>query len=77
MSQMEFDEKELRKEISYAIKNIHGVRQVVPPWNQTSAHICLLPCLSVCVHSRPTVFFCFQVSPSSVLSLLSTCVVCL
>lgn len=25
---MEFDEKELRKEISYAIKNIHGVRQV-------------------------------------------------
>lgn len=28
LSQMEFDEKELRKEISYAIKNIHGVRQV-------------------------------------------------
>lgn len=27
---MEFDEKELRKEISYAIKNIHGVRQVEP-----------------------------------------------
>ncbi|KAJ0050429.1 hypothetical protein NL108_003650, partial [Boleophthalmus pectinirostris] len=26
---MEFDEKELRKEISYAIKNIHGVRQVL------------------------------------------------
>ncbi|KPP67531.1 dynamin-2-like [Scleropages formosus] len=25
---MEFDEKELRREISYAIKNIHGVRQV-------------------------------------------------
>ncbi|KAI5615718.1 dynamin 1a isoform X4 [Silurus asotus] len=24
---MEFDEKELRKEISYAIKNIHGIRQ--------------------------------------------------
>ncbi len=24
---MEFDEKELRREISYAIKNIHGVRQ--------------------------------------------------
>ena len=23
---MEYDEKELRKEISYAIKNIHGVR---------------------------------------------------
>lgn len=27
---MEFEEKELRKEISYAIKNIHGVRQVRP-----------------------------------------------
>jgi hypothetical protein len=27
---MEFDEKDLRREISYAIKNIHGVRQV--PW---------------------------------------------
>uniref|UniRef100_A0A8D0CZJ2 Interferon-induced GTP-binding protein Mx n=1 Tax=Sander lucioperca TaxID=283035 RepID=A0A8D0CZJ2_SANLU len=26
---MEFDEKELRKEISYAIKNIHGVRQAL------------------------------------------------
>lgn len=26
--QMEFDEKDLRREISYAIKNIHGVRQV-------------------------------------------------
>lgn len=27
-SQMEFDEKELRREISYAIKNIHGIRHV-------------------------------------------------
>ena len=26
--QMEFDERELRKEISYAIKNLHGVRFV-------------------------------------------------
>lgn len=26
--QMEFDEKELRREISYAIKNIHGIRHV-------------------------------------------------
>lgn len=26
---MEFDEKDLRREISYAIKNIHGVRQVL------------------------------------------------
>lgn len=25
---MEFDEKELRREISYAIKNIHGIRHV-------------------------------------------------
>ena len=24
--QIEFDEKELRKEITYAIKNIHGIR---------------------------------------------------
>lgn len=29
--QMEFDEKELRREISYAIKNIHGIRHVSPP----------------------------------------------
>lgn len=29
--QMEFDEKELRREISYAIKNIHGIRHVRPP----------------------------------------------
>jgi len=28
---MEFDEKELRKEISYAIKNIHGIRHVLGP----------------------------------------------
>lgn len=28
-AQMEFDEKDLRREISYAIKNIHGVRQVL------------------------------------------------
>lgn len=27
-AQMEFDEKDLRREISYAIKNIHGVRHV-------------------------------------------------
>ncbi|NWQ99291.1 DYN3 protein, partial [Paradoxornis webbianus] len=27
---MEFNEKELRREISYAIKNIHGIRQVLP-----------------------------------------------
>uniref|UniRef100_A0A8L0DQ01 dynamin GTPase n=1 Tax=Oncorhynchus mykiss TaxID=8022 RepID=A0A8L0DQ01_ONCMY len=33
---MEFDEKELRREISYAIKNIHGVRQV-----QTA--LCVVP----------------------------------
>lgn len=29
--QMEFDEKELRREISYAIKNIHGIRHVLGP----------------------------------------------
>uniref|UniRef100_A0A8C3IPS2 dynamin GTPase n=1 Tax=Chrysemys picta bellii TaxID=8478 RepID=A0A8C3IPS2_CHRPI len=27
---MEFDEKELRREISYAIKNIHGIRHILP-----------------------------------------------
>lgn len=27
-SQIVFDEKELRREISHAIKNVHGVRQV-------------------------------------------------
>ncbi|TSL28285.1 Dynamin-1 [Bagarius yarrelli] len=33
---MEFDEKELRKEISYAIKNIHGIRHVIcPPFLDT------------------------------------------
>uniref|UniRef100_A0AAX7UR50 Interferon-induced GTP-binding protein Mx n=1 Tax=Astatotilapia calliptera TaxID=8154 RepID=A0AAX7UR50_ASTCA len=42
---MEFDEKELRKEISYAIKNIHGVRQVEPGCEKTP-HICLLTCLT-------------------------------
>ena len=26
--QMEFDEKELRREITYAIKNIHGIRYI-------------------------------------------------
>lgn len=34
---MEFNEKELRREISYAIKNIHGIRQVHPyfqGWSQ-------------------------------------------
>lgn len=29
LTQMEFDEKELRREISYAIKNIHGIRHVL------------------------------------------------
>ncbi|TRY57163.1 hypothetical protein DNTS_003260 [Danionella cerebrum] len=39
---MEFDEKELRKEISYAIKNIHGIRHLLklvltrPMMNQSS-----------------------------------------
>lgn len=28
LSQIVFDEKELRREISHAIKNVHGVRQV-------------------------------------------------
>ena len=38
MPQMEFDEKELRKEISYAIKNIHGVRQVHAVWHPPHTH---------------------------------------
>ncbi|CAG06088.1 unnamed protein product [Tetraodon nigroviridis] len=36
---MEFDEKELRKEISYAIKNIHGVRQVLLPPDSAAAFL--------------------------------------
>lgn len=31
---MEFDEKELRREISYAIKNIHGIRHVWGPGSE-------------------------------------------
>ncbi len=30
VTQIVFDEKELRREISHAIKNVHGVRQVKP-----------------------------------------------
>lgn len=30
LSQIAFDEKDLRREISHAIKNVHGVRQVGP-----------------------------------------------
>ncbi|KAB1259862.1 Dynamin-2 [Camelus dromedarius] len=36
---MEFDEKDLRREISYAIKNIHGVRQV--PRGELPCSLCL------------------------------------
>lgn len=38
-SQMEFDEKDLRREISYAIKNIHGVRQVPRGESPCSVHL--------------------------------------
>lgn len=37
---MEFDEKDLRREISYAIKNIHGVRQVLRGELPGSLHLC-------------------------------------
>lgn len=47
---MEFDEKELRKEISYAIKNIHGVRQVETACKQ---HIVLQPSLFIPLLSCP------------------------
>ena len=40
--QIEFDEKELRKEITYAIKNIHGIRFVMLP-------TCFCRCLSAAV----------------------------
>lgn len=43
--QIEFDEKELRKEISYAIKNIHGVRQVKSRAN-SSSHVAAFPSAS-------------------------------
>lgn len=39
---MEFDEKELRKEISYAIKNIHGIRHVRPPSLLSSSFLLFL-----------------------------------
>lgn len=49
---MEFDEKELRKEISYAIKNIHGVRQVETAIYH-KLHVCLgficVSCLFMCM----------------------------
>ncbi|KAL4623318.1 dynamin-1 [Arapaima gigas] len=41
---MEFDEKELRKEISYAIKNIHGIRQAAPHLLAVS-HCLIVVCL--------------------------------
>uniref|UniRef100_A0A8C5DCN9 Interferon-induced GTP-binding protein Mx n=1 Tax=Gouania willdenowi TaxID=441366 RepID=A0A8C5DCN9_GOUWI len=44
---MEFDEKELRKEISYAIKNIHGVRQVDPDGKTLTRVICICLLTSV------------------------------
>ncbi|MED6252516.1 hypothetical protein ATANTOWER_012798 [Ataeniobius toweri] len=56
---MEFDEKELRKEISYAIKNIHGVRQVQPACQKTIStplHIFVPPLLSA-VHFTLFIFF--------------------
>ncbi|KAG7223737.1 hypothetical protein INR49_026419 [Caranx melampygus] len=62
---MEFDEKELRKEISYAIKNIHGVRQFYLHFSSSGlpcvfpVHLILFlsvvlspspgPCLHVCL----------------------------
>lgn len=46
--QMEFDEKELRKEISYAIKNIHGIRHVRLP-----AHPPPFPLFFLCFTSLP------------------------
>lgn len=77
---MEFDEKELRKEISYAIKNIHGVRQVEQTY--CCSHLpYLFPCLSavflvyLCLFSFiktcSTVFVLFFLSPVNVLASLS------
>lgn len=43
--QMEFDEKELRKEISYAIKNIHGIRHVRPS-TYSSLFLTYIPSIS-------------------------------
>lgn len=53
---MEFEEKELRKEISYAIKNIHGVRQVeTATCRQNAAALSRLSPVSLCLsYSRET-----------------------
>lgn len=47
---MEFDEKELRKEISYAIKNIHGIRHVPPPTHTSNT----VASISSSLHHRPS-----------------------
>ncbi len=49
---MEFNEKELRKEISYAIKNIHGIRHVsvLQCYELYITHLIINACESVCAH---------------------------
>ncbi|KAG7240777.1 hypothetical protein INR49_026394, partial [Caranx melampygus] len=63
---MEFDEKELRKEISYAIKNIHGVRQFYLHFSSSvflvsflsiSSSSCLSFCPPLLVHVSMTGLF--------------------
>ncbi|KAM4584661.1 dynamin-2-like isoform 3-T3 [Odontesthes bonariensis] len=54
---MEFDEKELRREISYAIKNIHGVRQVEQHEKDPTTYI---TCLSANL-STGTTCLCYRV----------------
>ncbi len=49
---MEFNEKELRKEISYAIKNIHGIRHVsvLQCYESYITHLIINACESACAH---------------------------
>ena len=86
-SQMEFDEKELRKEISYAIKNIHGVRQVETALHmlQLALSFCLCSfsliktcgrCLShkvSCLFCSLLSIFCLILSPWLLVSLMFLC----
>lgn len=79
---MEFDEKELRKEISYAIKNIHGVRQVETTWKQASTcstyqylsasvSVCCFVCVRFCVQRKTRSVLCFPLSVLFVMSLIN------
>ena len=66
--QMEFDEKELRKEISYAIKNIHGIRHVcshLPPSSLSlSLSLSIYPSLSLSLSLYLSIYLSLSLSLS-------------